>query len=61
MVGLRRPCAELLDRVDYLLTLARLIGVDWLAGPPTDRAVREEGQLIRKAVPWLDERWRGQV
>jgi hypothetical protein len=61
---LSRPCAELLDRVDYLLTLARLT-VDWLGGPPpetpTDRAIREEGQLIRKALPWLDERWRGHV
>jgi hypothetical protein len=39
---LRRLCAELLDRADYLLTLARLsMCLDWLAPlqeTPTDQA-----------------------
>lgn len=52
---LRRLCFEILNRVDYLLTLARLTIADWLAGPPpetpTDRAIREEGERIRKAFP----------
>jgi hypothetical protein len=54
----RRLCAEFLDRADYLLTLARLTVLDWLAGPPpdtpTDRAIREEGERIRKAFPDID-------
>jgi hypothetical protein len=48
---LRRPCAELLDRAHYLLTLARLTVLDWLTGPPletpTDRAIRDEGERLR--------------
>jgi hypothetical protein len=59
---LRRPCAELLDRTDYLLMLARLTALDWLAGPPpetpTDRAIREQGERLCKAFPFLDERRR---
>jgi hypothetical protein len=55
---LRRLCADLLDRADYLLTLARLTIVDWLVGPPpqtpTDRAIREEGERIRRAFPQID-------
>jgi hypothetical protein len=54
---LGRLCAELLDRADYLLTLARLTVLDWLA-PKTetavDRAIREEGERIRKAFPHID-------
>jgi hypothetical protein len=56
---LRRLCAKLLDRTDYLLTLARLTILDWLAPlpeSPTDRAIREEGERLRKAFPFLDER-----
>ncbi len=51
---LRRLCAELLDRAEYLLTLTRLTVLDWVAPlpeTPTDRAVREEGERIRKAFP----------
>jgi hypothetical protein len=54
---LRRLCAKLLDRTDYLLTLARLTVLDWLAPlpeTPTDRAIREEGERIRKAFPDID-------
>ncbi len=55
---LRRLCAELLDRADYLLTVARLTVLDWLAGlppeTPTDRAIREEGERIRKDRPQDD-------
>ncbi len=51
-------CAEFLDRADYLLTLARLTVLDWLAGPaaetPTDRAIREEGERLRRALPEID-------
>jgi hypothetical protein len=58
---LRRFCSELLDRPDYLLTLVRLTVLDWLSPPPetpTDRAIREQGERLRKAFPWLDERRR---
>jgi hypothetical protein len=58
---LRRLAAELLDRAEYLLTLARLTVLDWLAPLPessTDRAIREEGERLRKAFPFLDERRR---
>ena len=57
----RRLCAELLDRADYLLTLARLTFLDWLAPlpeTPTDRAIREEGERLGRAFPWLDKRRR---
>ena len=51
------PCS-LLDRADYLLTLVRLTVLDWLAGPPpetpTDCAIREEGERLRKAFPQID-------
>jgi hypothetical protein len=53
----RRFCAELLDRADYLLTLARLTVLDWRAPmpeTPTDRAIRDEGERIRKAFPEID-------
>jgi hypothetical protein len=62
VTGLPRIVREVWDRVDYLLTLARLTVLDWLAGPPpetpTDRAIREQGERIRKAFPFLDERRR---
>jgi hypothetical protein len=54
----RRLWAELLDHADYLLTLMRLTVLDWFAGPPpetaTDRAIREEGERLRKAFPQID-------
>jgi hypothetical protein len=54
---IRRLCSELLDRADYLLKLARLTVLDWLAPipeTPTDRAIREQGERIRKAFPQID-------
>jgi hypothetical protein len=57
---LRRLAAELTDRVDYVLTLVRLTVLDWLAAPPPetpeDRAIRDEGERLRRAFPFLDER-----
>jgi hypothetical protein len=50
-----------LDRADYVLTLARLSVVDRLRPPeetPIDRAIREEGERLRKAFRLLDERRR---
>ena len=49
------------DRADYVLTLARLWVLDRLAPlpeTPIARAIREEGERLRKAFPWLDERRR---
>jgi hypothetical protein len=57
-----RWLSAVLDRADYLLTLARLSVLDWLHPPretPVDRAIREEGDRLRKAFRWLDERRRG--
>ena len=54
---LRRLCAEALDRGDYLLTLARLSVLDWLVPrpeTPADRAIREQGERLRKAFPTID-------
>jgi hypothetical protein len=54
---LRRLCAELLDRADDLLLLARRCVVAWLAPvpeTPTDGAIREEGERLRKAFPEID-------
>jgi hypothetical protein len=51
-----------LDRADYVLTLARLSVLDWLhpsRETAVDRAIREQGERLRKAFPWLDERQRG--
>ncbi len=54
----RRLSAGLIDQADYLLALARLTVLDWLAGPrpetPTDRAIREEGERLRAAFPQID-------
>jgi hypothetical protein len=51
-----------LDWADYVSTLARLTVLDWLLGrapeTPADRAIREEGERLREAFPWLDERSR---
>jgi hypothetical protein len=38
---LRRLCAELLDRADYLFTVARLTVLDWLA-PPRETPLIEQ-------------------
>jgi hypothetical protein len=46
-----------LDRADHLLTLARLWVLDRLAPmpeTPVDRAIREEGERLRKAFPAID-------
>jgi hypothetical protein len=46
-----------LECADYLMTAARLTVLDWLDPPrdtPVDRAVREEGQRLRKAFPNID-------
>jgi len=55
---LRRLVYIVLDRADYLLTLARLTILDWVTGPPPetsiDRAIREEGERLRKAFPEID-------
>ena len=45
------------DRADDLWTLARLSVLDWLAPlpeTPVDRAIREEGERLRKAFPGID-------
>jgi hypothetical protein len=52
---------EAWDRVlDF--AIATWLGVlDWLAPLPetdVDRAIREEGERLRRAFPWLDERRR---
>jgi hypothetical protein len=44
------------DRAEYLVTLARLSLLDWLAPlpeTPVDRAIREEGERLRRAFPGL--------
>ena len=45
------------DRADYLLTVARLWVLDRLFPPqetPVDRAIREEGERLRRAFPTID-------
>ena len=54
---LRRLCAELLDRAEYLLTLTRLTVLDWVAPlpeTPTDRAIQEEGEGEAAMISDLD-------
>jgi hypothetical protein len=49
------------DHAEYLLTFVCLAVLDWLLQPeeaPIDRAIREEGERLRTAFPWLDERRR---
>jgi hypothetical protein len=47
-----------LDHAGYLMTLALLRLYDQIAGPPpetpTDRAIREDGERLRKAFPKVD-------
>jgi hypothetical protein len=46
-----------LDWADYMLTVARLWVLDRLAPmpeTPVDRAIREEGERLRKAFPAID-------
>jgi hypothetical protein len=54
----RRLVYKVLDDAAYLLLLARLRLHDWSVGPepetPTDRAIREEGEQVRKAFPEVD-------
>jgi hypothetical protein len=49
---------KVLNHADYLITLARLSILDRLAGPPpetpTDTAIREQGERLRKAFPQFD-------
>ena len=55
MIG--RWLSAILDRADYLLTRARLSVLDWLSPlpeTPTDRAIREEGERLRKVFPTID-------
>jgi hypothetical protein len=54
----RRLVCKALDDAAHLLMLARLRLHDWIAGPgresPTDRAIREGGEQLRKAFPEID-------
>jgi hypothetical protein len=54
----RRWFYRALDDAAHLLTLARLWLHEWIAGPsaetPTDRAIREEGERVRKKFPKTD-------
>jgi hypothetical protein len=52
-----RWLSAVVDRADHLLTLARLWVLDRLAPMPetrVDRAIREEGERLRKAFPAID-------
>jgi hypothetical protein len=53
-----RVICSALDRAGYLMTAARLRLLDWLAGSPpettTDRAIRKDGERLRKAFPEVD-------
>ena len=54
----------MLDRADYVLTLARQWVLDRRTSPQetlVDRAIREEGERLRKAFPWLDKQAPRQV
>jgi hypothetical protein len=54
----RRLAYAVLDRAGYLVTLAFPHLYDWIAGQPpetpTDHAIREEGEQVRKAFPEID-------
>jgi hypothetical protein len=55
---LRRLFSRIPGIVDYRFTSARLWLLDRWLGPlpetPTDRAIREEGERLRKAFPQID-------
>jgi hypothetical protein len=52
-----------LDRLDYLITFARLRVLDWICGPepltPADKRRERERHRLRKAFPELDIDGRG--
>jgi hypothetical protein len=57
MKTIGRWLSAVLDRADYALTGARLWVLDWLhplPETPVDRAIREEGERLRKAFPTID-------
>ncbi len=57
MKTIGRLFSAAIDRADYLWTLARLSVLGWLAPlpeTPVDRAIREEGERLRKAFPTID-------
>jgi hypothetical protein len=52
-----RWLSAVIDRADYVLTSARLWVLDRLHPPeqtPVDRAIREEGERLRRAFPTID-------
>jgi hypothetical protein len=55
---LRQVLSGLAGRIDHALTKSRLWLLDRWLGPspetPTDRAIREEGERLRKAFPGID-------
>jgi hypothetical protein len=56
MRTIERWLSAALDWADYLLTVARLSVLDWLHPPqetPVDRAIREDGERLRKAFPTI--------
>ena len=54
----RRLAYAVLDRAGYLVMLVLLHLCDWIAGPPpgtpTDHAIQEECEQVRKAFPEID-------
>ena len=50
----RHLAYAVLGRAGYLVTLALLHLYDWIAGPPPETAIREEGERLRRLFPWLD-------
>jgi hypothetical protein len=57
MTTIGRWLLAVVDRAHYLLTRARLSVLDWLSPlpeTPTDRAIREEGERLRKAFSAID-------
>jgi hypothetical protein len=52
-----RRLSAVIEHADYLLMVARLSVLDWLALPretPVDRAIREQGERLRNAFPGID-------
>jgi hypothetical protein len=57
MKTIGRWLSAVVDRVDHLITLARLWVLDRLVPTPetpADGAIREEGERLRKAFPTID-------